>query len=841
MQNKRTALLILSLIALSAMVIGTYLRLLPLKQSGHHRAITLAKAVIYNNIKGQVQKSMESAFPEMKEAEKKRTIEKNFQKIIRQNQRSINQLIANGTKEIEKNTDTSAQRFLLEADSYHFFGLTEDLAQTGKLGQRIVHGKYFDPLMLAPDGKWEPISLHPFLGYYWYRLLKLFTPHITLMAAAQLLIPLLAALSLIPFLMICYQLGMSFISMLIGSLFFMLAPFFAQRTSLGWYDTDVYSILFPLLIFLAIFLGIKHITERRKNILFALLASFLTGCYELFWHGWAFWFIIMLVSLPVVIILDKILNKSQGTKAFCLFFGVYLSSCLAWIILFVSPSTLIFTFQEGWRALNNFLYSRFDIWPNIFLTVGETQAMPLDRISFLLGGNAFFIYFVLAGILISLFTAIRSKDIRSASIYLLIGAFNLILLYLSLKAARFALLLTVPALLSFTLFIHYSYLFLKRILHRKTLQTTRLIRISLESTLIIVYLSSVLIPLRATFRVCSRITPMYNRTWEKVLTQIRKETPPNAIINTWWCPGHYITAVAKRRVTIDGATQHEPQTYWIANILLSDNENTAIGLLRMLNLSGNKALLYLQNSLGLLTSEAIQLLQDIAPLSESKARLFLLTKGFNTTDIETILRMTHGNPPPSYFLVNNDLIDAYPTLPYIGHWDFKKAEYLLLNKVSNQEEKKPIVIPTRGSKGFMDFILSLSGGLPSCSSEYKEISRDQNIIRFENGIRVDLSTKDCLISSPDTQKTMRPQSIFYVEGNQFKEKVFFGDTAQNSLLLYTRNNTYYCLLLDKLLAKSLLFRLYYLHGQGLNHFTPVITEKDPLTQTTILVYAIKWE
>ena len=248
----------------------------------------------------------------------------------------------------------------------------------------------------------------------------------------------------------------------------------------------------------------------------------------------------------------------------------------------------------------------------------------------------------------------------------------------------------------------------------------------------------------------------------------------------------------------------------------------------MLNLSGNKALLYLQNSLGLLTSEAIQLLQDIAPLSESKARLFLLTKGFKTTDIETILRMTHGNPPPSYFLVNNDLIDAYPTLPYIGHWDFKKAEYLLLNKVSNQEEKKPVVIPTRGSKGFMDFILSLSGGLPSCSSEYKEIARDQNIIRFENGIRVDLSTKDCIISAPDTKKSMHPQSIFYVEGNQFMEKAFSGDTAPNSLLLYMKDNAYYCLLLDKLLAKSLLFRLYYLHGQGLTHFIPVINEEDPL-------------
>ena len=63
-----------------------------------------------------------------------------------------------------------------------------------------------------------------------------------------------------------------------------------------------------------------------------------------------------------------------------------------------------------------------------------------------------------------------------------------------------------------------------------------------------------------------------------------EEHPLDAIINTWWCPGHYITAVAKRRVTIDGATQHEPQTYWMANILLSDDENTAIGLFACLTL-----------------------------------------------------------------------------------------------------------------------------------------------------------------------------------------------------------------------------------------------------------------
>ena len=120
--------------------------------------------------------------------------------------------------------------------------------------------------------------------------------------------------------------------------------------------------------------------------------------------------------------------------------------------------------------------------------------MPLDRISFLLGGNAFFIYFVVAGILLSFYRHSHKRHSVSHNI-------------LAYRCFRFDPPLSLfkgcpicpPAHRTGTPLIYPIHtLFISipqtRILHRKTLQATKSIGISLKSALIIIYLSSVLIP-----------------------------------------------------------------------------------------------------------------------------------------------------------------------------------------------------------------------------------------------------------------------------------------------------------------------------------------------------------
>ena len=111
-----------------------------------------------------------------------------------------------------------------------------------------------------------------------------------------------------------------------------------------------------------------------------------------------------------------------------------------------------------------------------------------------------------------------------------------------------------------------------------------------------------------------RPQPMiYNRTWDTVMQALCEETAPDAIVNSWWPPGHFITGVARRRVTFDGATLEKPVGYWISRIFLARQERYAQGVLRMLNLSGNRATEFLQGR-GLALSEAVALIDQAVVL-----------------------------------------------------------------------------------------------------------------------------------------------------------------------------------------------------------------------------------
>jgi hypothetical protein len=255
----------------------------------------------------------------------------------------------------------------------------------------------------------------------------------------------------------------------------------------------------------------------------------------------------------------------------------------------------------------------------------------------------------------------------------------------------------------------------------------------------------------------------------------------------------------------------------------------------MLNLSGNDALDYLVTDCRMLTSDAIRLLKDIAPLDKQGAA-DLLAKKLKPADAEKILRLTHGRPPPSYFLIYNDLVDTYLALPYIGNWDFKKAELL----VSVSKNNKKVKIPNRESKGYIDFLWSLTSGVTPVSPQYSQIYKSNDIIMFENRFVLDQNAMECFLLSPDGKKFVHPISLIYVKNNEFNEKAYPGSTLGFSVLLLEKDDNYKCLLLDPAMAKSLLFRLYYLNGKGLSSFTPVIREEDPSTNTIIAVYKINW-
>ena len=77
--------------------------------------------------------------------------------------------------------------------------------------------------------------------------------------------------------------------------------------------------------------------------------------------------------------------------------------------------------------------------------------------------------------------------------------------------------------------------------------------------------------------------PKLNAAWWSTLSVLRQQSPPDAIVNTWWDYGYWTKYVAERRVNNDGGSLRTHIPYWTARALAAPTERESAGLLRMLD------------------------------------------------------------------------------------------------------------------------------------------------------------------------------------------------------------------------------------------------------------------
>jgi len=329
------------------------------------------------------------------------------------------------------------------------------------------------------------------------------------------------------------------------------------------------------------------------------------------------------------------------------------------------------------------------------------------------------------------------------------------------------------------------------------------------------------------------LNPIYNEVWDKTLIKIRDNTPKESIINTWWPPGHFIKAIAERRVTFDGATINVPQAYWMANVFLSQSEEEALGILRMLNNSANKAAEYLQ-SLNIDLSDAIPMLKEITKMDRTRAEITLNTLLGNKSQVKQVLELTHKTPPPSYLLLYNEFVDNNIQLKFIGNWNFKAIESINKNKSLLKE------VPHHNSPQYIQFLWKLAGGQFRYSAPLPQVGQYESFALFQDNIKIDLNSKNAYIQSQTFGKGI-PYSVFYLEGNEIKEKVLDNSSLTFSIVLVRNDRNYTCMLMDRPLANSLLIKLYLFDGIGQKYFKLFSKETDLTKRTEIEVFEIDWK
>ena len=813
-----------------AIIIGLHFRLYPLRQHLPENVSEKATLFVITQLKNKITYQINITKPELSSEEKEILIQKQLNALLHKETPEFQKTIQRVAKKMEENQpQTPSKPYLLASDSFYYYNLTENIIKTGKISDKIIGSKYLNKLMLAPVGHLEPFNLHPYVGYFIYKILKIFNPNISLMYAVSFTPLILTCLALIPFLFICALSNIHPVLSLTSSIFFLLSPIFIKRSTFGWYDNDPYNILFPLIILSLFFKNRdsnyfypKKITLKNSRcpyFCYAGLTALSFILYAFFWQGWVLVFTVLILSSIAILLNNHFFTQNKtNTKSIILYFSIIFGGSFLGVSLSFGPQEFFTLFAEGWHALKNFLSPQLSLWPDLYISVGELHNSSLSQIITLTGGIIFFII-ALIGIIYSFLYQ------RKTSITLTI--FLAVSIIITLGAQRFAMLCLIPLSLLFAFGLQGLYEAIHYFLSKNKFFKY------ISPIFLILILSLSLLPIRNIHKtIASLLNPLFNQTWEKTLVNIDKNTPQNSIINAWWPPGHFIKAIAHRRVTFDGASINYPQAYWLSNFFLSQTEEEAVGILRMLNNSANQASEYLHNDLGLPLSTSVSLLKKIAPLNTASARIFLNQILPSSKNTEHLLKLTHTTPPPSYVLIYKEFVESNLQLKFIGGWDFKTIEDI------NNDPKRIASVPNRKSKNYIDFLWTLAGGPYKYSSPLSQIKRKKNILLFKNNITVNLNTITCTINSPKYGQGI-PQSIFYLKNNEIIEKKFSNASLTYSIILYKKNNTYKVILADQPLANSILLKLYFFKGKGMKHFKLFSDESDLTQRNEILVFEVK--
>ncbi len=809
---------------LAALAIGLYFRLYPLTHNTASDEYEQATMMVIGKVRAAITARINAQFPSLPPAEKARLIQAGLNEVMHANSQKFRDAFDQvGLQLLQHNKEK--KHYLQESDSYYFLDLTQNILNKGDVSSRVDGSRYFNAKMLAPIGYWEPQTWHPYIGAWVYRITQFFNPGIDLMTGLGFTPLFLFPVVLAAFLLACFGLGCEWPAAFTASVFFILSPIYLQRSTFAWYDNDTYSVLFPVLNLGLLFLALRATDNLKKMLIWGVLAGLSFTLYARFWTGWAFSWALAVGSLSLITA-RAFIFKEPNRRNTGILMGLTLGTTLLLLMVMIGVGQFFELFPFALGELKKFILPQMNGWPDLFIIVGELHPTKPGQAIALTGGPIVF-WGGMAALAASLWKAMVERK-HAADTVILLTAFTAVTFILALRAERFTILLTTPICLTFALGLDMLWRSQDSI---KITIPPRLLRKLFAAAFIMM----TLIPLAIARKdIASYLHPIFNSAWDRALTRLREKSPPESVINTWWSPGHFVKAIADRRVTFDGASIKGEQAYWLTKVHLSQTEREALGILRMLNTSSNKAAEFLE-ARGWPLSRAVQLLTDICALSrpEASRRLDGL---LGPSDAQELLKLTHGAPPPSYVLIYNENVDGNVLLGYVGKWDFAKIERI------NKDPAALKQVPPKNSPAYVDFLWSLVNGPLRQSAPFSLVGKNGPTHIFEEGIVVNTDGMSVTVNSPKFGRGI-PQSVIYLDEDkgQVVERALPGASLGYSAVFYKDNNNLpHCALMDRGLANSLVIKMYYFDGKGLENFKLFSKEEDLSGRTKVFIYEVKW-
>lgn len=810
-----------------------------------------ARNAVYNSIRTNIAQQIDKQYPNLLETNREILIEKEFQKVLEEQKTQIEQQIK-GTSDYFKSQmkDDKGNTYLIGIDSYFWLGEAGNYVENGYFGTEIVNGTPMNLLRNGRRGLDVPTEKAlPYSEAQLYKILRIFDPDISLMYVCFLIPIIYMALSIIPAFFIGRKIAGD-IGGFFAATFLAVQPFLVGR--LLEPDTDIFQIFFPLMI-LWLFVEAVEAKKIQKKAIFASLSGLFIGLYSVAWKGWWYIFDFALATLGLYFIYCLLVHRKELKKGFLSYIkypalkeiliiaGVFLLSSAIFVSLF-GQSKFMSAFEGPFGFMRIKEVAVTTLWPNVFTTVAEFNPISVKGVVSTMGGNFLFLI-ALAGIALTMLKKDNygKMDIKYA---VLLAIWFPATIYSATKGSRFILLLVPAFAVAFGIAMGTTYKYASVWITKGLGIDKKIAKISLVVLLCLLLIS----PVKAAHNTAKGYIPNFNDAWYGALTEIKNESS-DAIITSWWDFGHWFVTIGERRVTFDGADQGM-RIHWVGKTLLTDSEEEAVAILRMLNCDQDYAYRKLYNYTNDVI-KSVNIVYDIIMKDKEEARNVLRENNLSEEQINDVLLSTHcDNLIDQYFIASEDMIGKTGVWSHFGSWDFNRAKMYQTVKGKLQEEGIAILKDKFGLSQNEAFTIyyeiqnneadhwvsswpNYAGGLASCSEA-------EDIIKCGNGLQFNTTTRDAFILTQ--QGMLYPKSIVYPIKNEageddLFEKVYLTDTAPVSAALIPTEEGFKSIYMDPKLAYSIFTRLFFYEGRGLKHFK-LFSSKQSFTGENIYVYKV---
>lgn len=865
---KKTKPYVLLFLILFCVFASVSVRLSPLTLPKAEQA---AEQTLLQNFEQQALLAIDQEYPTLHVLEKKHLAQQ--QVVEYQNTEEFltqKEMLAENIKTLYQ--DQKGLSYLIGFDPYQYLRYVKNIVEHGYPGDQKEQGKQIDTHMIGPLGKEVRGNFHVYASAYLYKFLHVFYPSLRVVSLFFFIPVIFAALALIPAFLIGKRLG-GVLTGLFAALLIAIHPKIIQRTVAGFPDTDVYALFFPLLI-VWLYLFIFDKNSLTKKIIFAVFAGIATGLFAYVWIGW--WYVYDFLIIATILYLGYqawgFRNKERSGFSFFTTTKAknYMFSGLTYIISTSIVVALLTKWHWIFRPITGPLsFLRIGqttktgtLWPNVFATVTELEQASRFTVIREIGWIIFIIALVGLGILFyRIWREWRewreptSKQnilpVQHLFFYtMLLGIWFIGTFFASTRGIRFIFLTMLPLAFLFGFTLTYILAKIKEWIALVPLSSSYVSYLKKITTIIFVLFILLVFGLlpfspvcyggvcEKTFMLTKEMGPLFNDNFYSVMNTVNMEADKDAIITTWWDYGHIIKEFSDRAVTFDGASQNTPQAYLVGKMFMTEDEEEAIGLLRLMNCGANKSISLTQEHFEGDTLQTVNLVEKLTTSSREEAKQLLAEHQFSPRQIDELVPFTHCEPPQSLVVTSNEMLEKAETWGHFGLWNFSKAK--IADRVGSQKREQAIDMLQKEfsfSEKQAIQLVDFSGNQTAtwispwpriyenkfpCEIKDKESIFCLNV--YENQPAIFLVTFDGSgkpINAQLQQKgkePINPYSIVYLNKEGFQEHTFSGKTLPLSLALIREKDAFSNVLLDPLHAKTIFTRLFFFKGVGLPHF-----------------------